>query len=312
MFRHPIKPGTVIDERFRVESLLGMGGQAEVYRVADLLHEDRDVALKIIPIDVYEGETLKRATAEYAILSKLSHPNIVRVHEAGRLSGDFCFIAMDYVPGVSLARRIQEMGKIPISETLRILREVAMGLEAAHAKDVIHRDLKPANILLTESGGVTDAGGVVILDFGLARDMKHGQTITKTGLTSGTMTYMPPEQINRLTKLDARVDIYAFGVMAFEMVTGSPPFRGETDLLVAQQHLGEPPPKICPKTYGVPEWFGNMVGVCLQKKPSNRFQTMSEVRGLLEKRMRRMGLLEGPAKAPGPIAQIFLRLIGEH
>lgn len=301
----PLTEGSLINDRFRVLSLLGSGGQGAVYRAADSRCNDREVALKVIRFNPERTESLKRATAEYAVLSKLFHPNIVRVLDAGRLPDNGCFIAMEYIAGTTLAARIVELGRVPFPDTLQILREVALGLEAAHQADVIHRDLKPGNVMLA------DDGRVLLLDFGLARDMKQGVTLTETGFTAGTWTYMSPEQINRLTKLDERTDVYAFGVVAFEMVTGKPPFGGETDLQIARMHLGAPPPRISPKEFDVPEWFGNLVGVCLQKKAADRFQSMTEIRTRLEKRMR-MGFLDGPVERTNPFAQFFLRLIGEH
>ena len=300
----------VINDRYKVLSVLGQGGQGAVYKVADTHQNDKILALKVVAWGDKgdeSNETLERVTREYSVLKKLSHPNIVEVYESGRLGSHSCFIAMEFVNGQNLDQRIKD-SKNPLSfqEIVKILRDVAVGLESAHNAQVLHRDLKPANILLP------DQGGVKILDFGLARDMEVGYTITQSGDTIGTPYYMSPEQFRRTEALDHRTDIYAFGIVAYEMVVGEPPFKDGAYIDIARAHLTRPVPKCANSENGVPEWFSNFVGVCVQKKPSDRLQSMGEVTNLLERRMKKMGLIEGPAESTNSVKRFFLRMIGEE
>ena len=298
--------GTLICDRYRVLERLGMGGQgavfkvkdtAEIYRkVADTQNNDQPLAVKVVVWDRHEdGEDLvKRLNTEYKVLQKLSHPNIVKVFDHGVLDEHSCFIAMEYIDGTVLSERLSPVwGPLPFEEVLQILREVALGLECAHDAKVIHRDLKPANIMLTNYGEVK------ILDFGLARDMELGMTMTKTGETIGTPYYMSPEQFTRLTALDERVDIYALGMIAYELVAGRPPFKEEAYHEVAYAHLRNSIPPLESKNYKLPRWFHSFVCVCGEKRPSNRYQSMREVVDFLERRMAKMKLIKS-ASNPEP------------
>jgi serine/threonine-protein kinase len=193
---------------------------------------------------------------------------------------------MECIDGMPLSERISNVfGPLQFEEVLHILREVALGLECAHNAAVIHRDLKPANIMLTSYGEVK------ILDFGLARDMELGQTITKTGETIGTPYYMSPEQFTRMGQLDERSDIYAFGMIAYELVAGKPPFKEGAYHEIALAHLRHevpPLPKIPEK---VPAWFHTFVCVCAEKKPGNRPQSMRELIDFIEQEMEKMKMI---------------------
>jgi serine/threonine-protein kinase len=278
--------GSLINDRYRVLSILGIGGQGAVYKAADTRDGDTLRAVKIAKFDSSDGaDVLARVTTEYAILSKLSHPNIVRVFEAGRLGENRCFLVMEFVDGKTLADHLKSMGSLSLPEILEILHEIALGLECAHGSHVLHRDLKPANILLANSGGVK------ILDFGLARDLELGQSLTKTGETIGTASYMSPEQLTRTSTLDQRTDIYAFGIMAFEMTAGKPPFSDGAYHEIATAHLTRPLPEVVSPKFDVPRWLQLFVGVCCEKKKQDRYGSMQDVLKALEKPMRKMGLI---------------------
>ncbi len=279
--------GDLIADRYRVSALLGAGGQGAVYHAFDEQEAGKEVALKVVEFQIHETTKVSRIASEYATLEKISHPSIIAVHSAGRLAENQCYIAMEFVKGGTLEARIdKQVAAIEFKECLRILRQVALGLEAAHNAKVIHRDLKPANILLTEEGGVK------IIDFGLARDLEHGQTLTQEGLPIGTLAYMSPEQILRKQKLDHRVDIYAFGIIAFEILVGRPPFTGESHYAVAAQHLNETNriPSIAETVPSVPKWYQRFVELCTEYERDRRFQTFDEVIQTLEEKMLLAGM----------------------
>lgn len=278
-------PGHLVGKQYRVIGLLGAGGQGAVYRASDELTPGREVAIKVVKFDPNEREALARTASEYAALSKISHPNIVGVYAAGRLAENQCYMALEFIKGKTLEARIAKTaGAIPFEECLHILRQVALGLEAAHAEQVIHRDLKPANILLT------DDGGVKLIDFGLARDMELGQTLTQDGLTIGTSAYMSPEQIMRVVKLDHRTDIYAFGIVAYEMAAGAPPFDGGGHVAIVTEHLTKRIPPIAQQGAPVPRWYQRFVEMCTEFHRDNRFQSFDEVIQTLEEKMLILGM----------------------
>jgi serine/threonine protein kinase len=324
MFTASFQPGMLVGDRFRVEAILGQGGQGPVYLATDMAHT-RQVAIKFIYFDNQESDALKRATAEYNALLKLDHPNIVRVYDAGRMGENCCYIAMEFLKGQTLAARIgAQANNIPFPEMLHILRDVALGLEAAHASSVIHRDLKPANTMLTpiEQLGGNPVGDnpadhspsrAVLLDFGLARDMVRGITVTQVNFTAGTPEYMSPEQHHRKRKLDTRTDIYSFGILAFEMATGKPPFSKPGHQAVAIQHLTEPMPRMSDFGSDVPKWYQRLVEFCTQKKPEDRIQSMDEIICLLEGRMKTIGCLpEGNRLKPSFFQSLAERLVGRE
>ena len=296
--------GELIYDRYRVLSVLGVGGQGAVYKALDTKNGDRTVAVKVVTWNDFgkTNDTLKRVTAEYAALKKIAHPSIIEVFEAHRLGEQSCYITMEYVEGESLADRLKD-GSRPLDfpQLASVLLKVAQGLRCAHESHIIHRDLKPANILI---GG----GGVVkLIDFGLARDMEQGITITETRQTVGTRNYMSPEQIMRTEKLDERTDIYALGMLAFELAEGKAPFAAESDHEVMGGHLMKPIPRISGKLCKVPEWYQWFVAVCGAKKRAERYQSMHEGVVFLERRLGEMGLVTEVSE-PEPA---WLRILGK-
>ena len=227
--------GQLLDGRYRVESLIARGGMATVYLGTDT-RLDRTVALKIMHAELASDEDfVRRFVGEARSVARLSHPNVVTVYDQGA-DGRILYLAMEYVPGRTLRDLLNERGRLSPREALDIMAGVLGGLAAAHDAGIAHRDVKPENVLLD------DAGAVKVADFGLAR-LLAGASQTKSGMIIGTAAYLAPEQVSR-GAADARTDVYAAGVMLFEMLTGEQPHTGDTPLAVAYKHVNEvvPPP----------------------------------------------------------------------
>jgi beta-lactam-binding protein with PASTA domain len=225
--------GRVLDGRYRVESLIATGGMATVYLGTDT-RLDRTVALKVMHAELANDEDfVRRFVGEARSVARLSHPNVVAVYDQGA-DGQTLYLAMEYVPGRTLRDLLNERGRLSPRDALDILDGILGGLAAAHAAGIAHRDVKPENVLLTSGHSVK------VADFGLARTMA-GTSHTKTGMLIGTAAYLAPEQVSRGTA-DARTDVYAAGVMLFEMLTGAQPHTADTPLAVAYKHVNEAVP----------------------------------------------------------------------
>ena len=231
--RPPI--GQLLDGRYRVESLIARGGMATVYLGTDTRLE-RTVALKIMHAELANDEDfVRRFVGEARSVAQLSHPNVVTVYDQGA-DGQILYLAMEYVPGRTLRDLLNSCGRLSPREALDIMAGVLGGLAAAHDAGIAHRDVKPENVLLNDSGAVK------VADFGLAR-LLAGVSQTKSGMIIGTAAYLAPEQVAG-GAADARTDVYAAGVMLFELLTGRQPHTGDTPLAVAYKHVHEavPPP----------------------------------------------------------------------
>ncbi len=263
---------------YRIDAPLGHGGMGVVYRATDT-HLDRPVAIKVLQTDAVANPDRKRRFVQEArAASALNHPNIVHIYDIDRSDG-VDFIAMEYVGGRTLADTLAS-GPLSHDEVRRIGLQVADALARAHGAGIIHRDLKPANVMVGE------AGLVKLLDFGLAKLTEPGESaaeaetrslLTHDGVVVGTAAYMSPEQAAGRA-VDARSDIFSFGSMLYEMVTGRRPFHGDTAMstLAAIMHVDATPPSQV--TEGIPAELVQVITRCLQKDPAHRFQTMAEVR----------------------------------
>ena len=288
---------------YEVLTQIGVGGMGEVYRATDT-NLKRAVAIKVLPASVAaDAERLARFQREAEVLASLNHPNIAAIYGLER-SGATTALVMELVEGPTLADRIAQ-GAIPIDEALPIAKQIAEALEAAHEQGIIHRDLKPANIKVRSDGTVK------VLDFGLAKaleptgamspSLSMSPTITApalmtgVGMILGTAAYMSPEQA-RGKAVDKRADIWAFGVVLFEMLTGKRAFPGEdlTDTLAAVAKLD---PRWDAIGAGVPARVRQVLRVCLQKDPKQRAQAIGDVRLALE------GAFDVPAPPPQPPAE---------
>jgi serine/threonine protein kinase/DNA-binding NarL/FixJ family response regulator len=255
--------------RYRWQETVGRGGMGIVFKAQDLDLDDV-VAIKVLSPDweTDDQQLLQRFKREINLNRKIKHPNVARIHDFG-MSGDFPFITMEYVPGRDLRTVIQMEGPLPQARSISILRQIALGTEAAHKLGIIHRDLKSQNVMLE------DSGAVAILDFGLARG-KTTEQLTLDSVMVGTPHYMSPEQaLGRPT--DARSDVYSIGVMAYEILTGKVPYDGESPLVIAMKHVSEPPPEDLRKATNVSPELIAIVYRALAKDPAARFASAADL-----------------------------------
>src|SRR5438093_321942 len=210
---------TALNDRYRIEREIGAGGMATVYLAHDLRH-DRPVAIKVLHPELAAALGAERFLSEIKTTAKLQHPHILPLLDSGEADG-LLFYVMPYVSGETLRTRLEREKQLPIADALRIAREAADALGAAHGLGIVHRDIKPENILL-------QGGHALVADFGIALAVQQagGHRMTQTGLSLGTPQYMSPEQAMGERAIDARADIYALGAVTYEMLVGEPPFTG--------------------------------------------------------------------------------------
>lgn len=261
--------------RYRIERELGVGGMATVYLAHDVKHE-RDVAIKVLKRDLAAVIGADRFVAEIRTTAHLRHPHILPLFDSGA-ADDLPFYVMPFVDGESLRTRLRREGPLPIAGAVGILREVADALAHAHASGVIHRDVKPDNVLMS-------GRHVFLADFGVARavaaNVTEDQTRTGTGVMVGTPAYMAPEQVTA-GPVDHRSDIYAFGVMAYELLTGAPPFSGSRQDIVTA-HLTQEPAPLATLRPDTPAALASAVMRCLQKNPEERWHHIDDMRPVLD------------------------------
>lgn len=254
--------------QYEITSLLGEGGMATVYR-ARQLNVKRDVAIKIIESRLARNpDFIKRFEREAQTIAALNHPHILKLFDFGQLD-DLLYLVMELQPGGSLASLIRR-GNLPLEQVEDLLGQIASALDYAHEQGIIHRDLKPQNVLL-------DAKGHAILtDFGIAKVLNDTTALTASGMAMGTPSYMSPEQWQGQT-IDTRSDLYALGVMLFEMISNQLPFSGDTPAIVMYRHLQEPPPPISSLRPDIPDAVEQVLNKALAKDPARRFQSANEM-----------------------------------
>jgi len=266
----PTKTPRVLSGRYELSHLVARGGMAEVYRARDQLL-DRPVALKVLfPELSVDRSFVERFRREAQAAANLSHPNIVPVFDWGEDSGTY-FIVMEFVDGRALSSILRTAGPLHPDRAAEIAADVAGALAYAHRHGVVHRDVKPGNVLITEEGTIK------VTDFGIARAVNTEESLTQTGAVMGTATYFSPEQAEGMG-VDSRSDIYSLGVVLFEMVTGRPPFLGDTPVAVASKHVREHPPTPREVNPGVPPDLEAIILKCLAKSPDHRYATGDDLR----------------------------------
>ncbi len=264
-------------ERYRIERELGAGGMATVYLAEDLRHH-RDVALKVLKPALGESLGSERFLREIEIAARLTHPHILALYDSGDAAGALYYV-MPYVRGESLRSRLAREGELPIADACRILRDVADALAAAHREGVVHRDIKPENILLA-------GGHALVADFGVAKAVSDAvtsaATLTTAGMAVGTPAYMAPEQAAGDPQVGPRADLYAMGVVAYEMLTGRAPFTGATPQQVLAAHISESPEPVAGRRASIPPALAALVMQCLEKHPADRPRSAEEVVAVLD------------------------------
>jgi eukaryotic-like serine/threonine-protein kinase len=265
-----IAPGSDFGPRYRIDALLGQGGMGRVYKAYDK-ELDRTVAIKVVREGaIGQADALKRFKQELVLASKISHKNILRIHDMGDVGG-LRFISMAFVEGQDLQHIIHDNPKMPLDRILNFARQIAEALAAAHAEGVVHRDLKPQNLLVDKNDQI------FVCDFGLAKSFEEGAIgMTRTGAFLGTPRYMSPEQVEG-KPADNRADLYSYGLILYEMVTGDVPFTGESTLKVMYQRIQEKPksPKLIKPD--LPNWLVRIVMRCLERNPDDRYQNAYEI-----------------------------------
>jgi serine/threonine-protein kinase len=268
--------GKVLNDKFKLLSLLATGGMGTIYR-GEQLTLQRPVAIKVLgpsqAASQVDPNFHKRFFLEASILSKLQHPNIVTVFDYGRIEGmvpERYFMAMEYLDGETLFRHLRVRGPLPPPEAMSIARQIARGLREAHKHGVVHRDLKPSNIMLIP--GEEGADLVKILDFGLVKVLADdSEELTQQGAFLGSPRYMSPEQISR-GKVDLRTDVYSLGVILYQLLCGKVPFESEKSVQILIAHLHTPVPRMRDRNpeIDVPEPLEQLVMSCLAKNPEAR------------------------------------------
>lgn len=264
-------PGYVIERE------LGGGGMSRVF-LAQETALARRVAIKVLEPGGARVDA-ERFRREVLLAARLSHPHIVPLLAAGEVDGLLYYI-MPFVEGESLRTRLREAGELSIGEVIRLLRGVAAALAYAHARDIVHRDIKPDNIVV--SGGVA-----VVLDFGVSKALavsteRADAGLTGAGLAIGTPRYMAPEQVVADPDIDVRADLYAFGVLAYELFAGSTPFAGSDPVKILRAHLTETPQPVAARRAGIPPAVARMVMRCLEKDRTRRPANAGEILDLLD------------------------------
>ena len=264
-----------LSDRYELGEILGFGGMSEVHLARDLrLH--RDVAVKVLRADLARDPSFYlRFRREAQNAAALNHPAIVAVYDTGEAatsSGPLPYIVMEYVDGVTLRDIVHNDGPMPPRRALEVISDACQALNFSHQHGIVHRDVKPANIMISKSGAVK------VMDFGIARALADsGNSVTRTAAVIGTAQYLSPEQA-RGESVDPRSDVYSLGCVLYEMITGVPPFVGDSPVAVAYQHVREDPVPPSQRHAGISPGLDAVVLKALAKNPDNRYQTAAEMR----------------------------------
>ncbi len=264
-----------LSDRYTIEGEVGAGGMATVFLAHDKKH-DRKVALKVLRPELSGAMGAERFPREIKFVAQFNHPHILSLYDSGEAQG-FLYFVMPYVEGESLRDRLARDKQLPVSDAIRILREVADALAYAHARGVVHRDIKPGNVLLS-------GRHAVVTDFGVAKALTAagGDATTTIGIALGTPQYMAPEQAMGEADIDHRADIYALGILGYEMLAGRPPFDATTAQGILAAQVMTVPVNLQVARPGLPAVLVDAVMRCLAKNPADRWQSAEELIGRLE------------------------------
>jgi serine/threonine-protein kinase len=271
--------GRTLGGRYRTERRLGEGGMSYVYLAQDL-ETDRQVALKVLsPRLIRDPASAERLKREAAIAMRLDHPNVCSIFGLGETPERLIYLVMPYLPGEPLSEHEIRQGALSVAEGVPLLLQICRGLEHAHKLEIVHRDLKPENVMLVPDPAVEGGSRAVVMDFGLAKERRAEAEVvklTKTGIVLGTPEFMSPEQI-RGKPLDGRSDVYAVGVLAFELFTGRLPFAGKSpqDMMLAR--LKGEPIRLRSLRPELPARLEGVIDQALAKDPAARIQSMEEL-----------------------------------
>ena len=264
--------GQIIKERYEITQLLGEGGMSYVYKAIDKQLQ-RTVAIKTLKPNYVEQEKfVERFKREAQTAANLNHPNIVQIFDWG--IGDEPFFVMEYIEGNTLTSIIANKRTISMNDILFIGAQVSSGLQAAHSKGLVHRDIKPGNIMITPEGKVK------VTDFGIVSLQNEESDITKTGSILGTASYISPEQAQG-KPVSKESDLYSLGTVLYELITGRPPFEGDTPIATATKHITEKPEKLSTYRANIPKGIENAVLKLLHKYPKDRFKNAEDLRAVL-------------------------------
>src|SRR5437016_774097 len=266
----------VLGDRYQLQDPIGRGGMATIYRARDL-RMDRTVAVKVLR-EVYSTDPkfVRRFQVEAKAASALQHPNIVQVYDYGQTDGNY-YIVMELVDGTDLRRYLHSRRVLDVDRAVIIAHDVALGLSAAHRRGIVHRDVKPQNVLVGRGGSIK------LTDFGIASVYKdiNAERLTTTGMTLGTVQYYAPERAQGEIVSPA-ADVYALGIVMYEMLTGHPPFDGDSPVAVAMQHIQDVPTPPSHVNTNISPALEEIILRCLEKVPEMRFRDGSQLARALE------------------------------
>ena len=270
--------GTTVDGRYQIAMKIGEGGMSSVYLATDLT-DGSSYAIKVLsPALSRDTNAMERLKREASFGMQLAHPNICHIIRVGDTSDGLVYVVMPCLEGQILADRTNRLGQIPLDDTARWVRDVSAGLHVAHNLGIVHRDLKPENVMLCR--GSDDVEYAVVMDFGLAKQQEaEGELrkLTATGIILGTPAFMSPEQL-RGKPIDARSDIYALGLMTYEMLTGHLPFQGRTqqEMVIARLRSEPMPLRQIRPDLDLPESVESVLNIARQRRAEDRYQTTLE------------------------------------
>ncbi len=287
--------GLVLDNRYRLKRLVGIGGMAMVFEADDLLKKTT-VAVKILKEEFAADEvSVQRFINESKAVLMLSHPNIVKIFDVS-VKGEYKYIVMEYIDGITLKAYMQRKGMLSVKETIAYSIQILRALEHAHLGGVVHRDIKPQNIMLLRSGQIK------VTDFGIAK-LPDAKTLTATDKAIGTVYYISPEQAAGEKGIDRRTDLYSVGVLMYEMITGKLPFDGENPVSIALKQISEEPKPPHELNPDIPEGLEQIILFAMEKDKDKRFQTATQMIDLLKRVRENPGVVfkqkNTPKKASG-------------